>query len=135
MLLNLLGLSTAVAAFLGIWLGHVSVRKVEAATPDLRLPVILASGLGLGLCAASLVVAGRAPSAVLGVLGITVLWDAYELVRQEKRVRRGHAPANPLNPRHAAFLAAGEATTVDLLKREPALAHSANSGMMEDDKP
>jgi hypothetical protein len=34
-------------------------------------------------------------------------------------VAKGHAPANPANPRHARLLAAGGATTVDWLARHP----------------
>jgi hypothetical protein len=41
------------------------------------------------------------------------------MYRQQKRVLKGHAPANPENPRHAAFLAQGKGTTEDLLEREP----------------
>ncbi len=59
-------------------------------------------------------------SAALGILGITCLWDALEFVRQQKRVRKGHAPANPANLRHARFLSENpSATREDLLKREP----------------
>ncbi len=53
-------------------------------------------------------------------LGITALFDALEFRRQFRRVKQGHAPANPNNPRHAPWLAEGKATTADLLKREPA---------------
>jgi hypothetical protein len=59
-------------------------------------------------------------SAACGILGTTLLWDALELRRQERRVRKGHAPANPRNPRHARILAESPAaTTLNLLKREP----------------
>ncbi len=57
---------------------------------------------------------------ILGILGVTVLWDAVELFRQQNRVRRGHAPANPHNPRHRRFLEEPNsfATTIDVLKDE-----------------
>jgi hypothetical protein len=58
-------------------------------------------------------------SGACGILGMTALFDALEFRRQFKRVKKGHAPANPNNPRHAPLLAEGQATTVDLLKREP----------------
>jgi hypothetical protein len=29
---------------------------------------------------------------------MTTLWDSFELMRQEERIRRGHAPANPNRP-------------------------------------
>ncbi len=68
----------------------------------------------------SLSIANRPLSVVFGILGITLLFDALELTRQQKRIKKGHAPANPNNPRHARILAAhSSATTLDLLKREP----------------
>jgi hypothetical protein len=48
-----------------------------------------------------------------------VFWDAIEVYRQQWRVIHGHAPANPANPRHAAYLAAGMGRRDDPLKREP----------------
>jgi hypothetical protein len=56
----------------------------------------------------------------LGIVGITVLFDALEFRRQFKRVKKGHAPANPHNPRHAPLLASGQATAIEWLDREPA---------------
>jgi hypothetical protein len=52
---------------------------------------------------------------------VTLLWDALEIaVRQPKRIKHGHAPANPNNPRHAKILADyPEATTIDFLDRDP----------------
>jgi len=52
---------------------------------------------------------------------VTLLWDALELrVRQPSRIKHGHAPANPNNPRHAKMLATHPtATTVDWLDRDP----------------
>jgi len=123
MTLNPLGLASALAAFLGIWLGHVTVRKVEAAAPILWPPILIALALGLGLETWSLVTDSRIISAFTGILGITVLWDALEFVRQEKRIKKGHAPANPTNPRHARILTVyPAATTINLLKREPGIA-------------
>jgi hypothetical protein len=59
-------------------------------------------------------------SATTGILGFTFLWDALELTRQQNRIKKGHAPANPDNPRHARILQEhASATTVDLLKRDP----------------
>jgi hypothetical protein len=43
----------------------------------------------------SLFISGFVPSAILGVLGGTVIWGATELPEQEKRVARGLFPANP----------------------------------------
>jgi hypothetical protein len=119
-MLQLAGFWMALATFLGIWWGHVGVRWLEARSVRVGPPaaLLIVAGLGLNLFAllsASLTVAG-----VCSIIGITLLWDAFELHRQQKRVQKGHAPANPANPRHAAYLAAGgPVTTVDLLDREP----------------
>lgn len=119
-MLQLAGLWMALATFLGIWWGHVGVRWLEAHSPRIGPPaaVLIAAGLGLNLYslfAPSLTVAG-----VASIAGITLLWDAFELFRQQQRVKKGHAPANPANPRHAAYLAGGPpVTTEDALDREP----------------
>ncbi len=119
--MNTLGLTAAIAAFLAIWLGHVAVRKIEAQARDIRPPIIITIALGLVTEYGSLLPVNRSLSTVLGILGITLLWDAFELHRQQNRIKHGHAPANPNNPRHARFLAdpSLHATTQDLLKREP----------------
>ena len=118
--LNLTGLIAATSAFLGIWLGHVSVRVIERNTKKLWPPIVIAIAVGLALEIWSLITDYRLLSTATGILGITVLWDALEFVRQEKRVKKGHAPANPFNPRHAQILAEyPSATTLNLLKRDP----------------
>ncbi|MEW5873208.1 MAG: DUF4491 family protein [Chloroflexota bacterium] len=119
--LNFLGLIAAVTAFFSIWIGHVSVRKIEAVTVKLWKPIITAIALGVTLGYAALAVSNRPLSTVCGILGITLLWDAFEIKRQAQRIRKGHAPANPNNPRHAAMLATAgsQATTLDVLKRDP----------------
>jgi len=117
MTMKTLGVIAALSAFLGIWLGHVAVRKIEFLSPTLWLPIMGAAVLGLGLLACSLFTSHSSLSTALGILGITFLWDAFEFTRQQRRVRKGHAPANPRNPRHANILAQHPAaTTVDLLK-------------------
>ena len=118
--INLTGLAAALATFLGVWLGHVAVRKIEARAADLRLPIGLCLCLGLGLELGGLLASAAPVSAALGILGVTLLWDALEFVRQQKRVKIGHAPANPANPRHARWLAQfPAATTVNWLDRQP----------------
>lgn len=121
MTLNYLGLIAAITAFLSIWGGHVAVRKIEFASPTIWLPTIICITLGIVLEYFSLITVNRPLSTVFGIVGITVLFDAFELTRQQKRIRKGHAPANPNNPRHAAILAEpnSHATTLDLLKHEP----------------
>ncbi len=120
MTLNGIGVVAALATFLGVWMGHVTVRKVEFRASDLRVPVLLAVLIGVGLEVAALSSSSLAVSVACGILGMTALFDALEFRRQFKRVKKGHAPANPRNPRHAPLLAEGKATPVDLLKREPA---------------
>jgi hypothetical protein len=118
--INPLGLAAGLAAFLSIWLGHVSVRKIEAAAPVLWLPMVLFASGGIALEIWSLFAPARLLASVLGIIGMTLLFDSFELFRQQRRVRRGHAPANPQNPRHAQILARYPAATrLDLLKREP----------------
>lgn len=119
MFLNFLGIVAALATFIGVWLGHVSVRKIEASSPTIWLPAVIALMLGLGLASWSLVTGNLHASAALGIFGLTILWDALEFTRQSQRIARGHAPANPSNPRHVPLLAEGKATTLDLLKRDP----------------
>ena len=119
--INFVGLAAALATFVGVWLGHVSVRKIERETIDLWKPAVIALALGVGFEAASFLTSSLPLSAICGIFGVTLLWDAFELwVRQPRRIRHGHAPANPNNPRHAKILAEfPEATTVDLLNRDP----------------
>jgi hypothetical protein len=118
--LNTTGLIAALAAFLGIWLGHVAVRKIEFISPTVWVPSAMALSLGLIFEIGALVSENLNLSAGLGILGFTLLWDALEFWRQKRRVAKGHAPANPYNPRHARMLAKGApATTIDWLKRDP----------------
>jgi Domain of unknown function (DUF4491) len=118
--INLTGLTAVISAFLGIWLGHVSVRAIERNAKKLWPPIFFALALGLAFEALSLSTVNRLLSTTTGILGITILWDALEFIRQEKRIKKGHAPANPSNSRHAQILAKySSATTLDLLKRNP----------------
>lgn len=120
MTLNFLGLAAALATFLGVWFGHVAVRKIESSAADLRLPTLAFLLAGFLLEFASFSATNQTTSAVLGIWGLTTLWDALELHRQQKRIRSGHAPANPNNPRHARILAEyPQATTIDWLDRNP----------------
>lgn len=120
MSLNWIGVIAAVSTFIGVWIGHVSVRKIEYISPNVWLPSGMALFLGLLLELGALVSENLYISAALGIFGITVLWDALEFWRQHQRVRKGHAPANPDNPRHARMLQTSEIpTTIDLLDRNP----------------
>ncbi len=120
MTLNWIGVVAALATFFGVWIGHVTVREVEYRARDLRGPMLIAVIIGLALELAALSSSSLYVSGMSGILGMTALFDALEFRRQFKRVQKGHAPANPNNPRHVPWLAEGKATTSDRLKREPA---------------
>ena len=102
--LNTIGLVSAIAAFLSIWWGHVAVREIEAVSLNLWLPMLTAFSLGV----TAEIIATRTEnmhlSAIFGIMGVVFLWDAFEFYRQQKRVIKGHAPANPNNPRHVRVL-------------------------------
>ncbi len=118
--INTLGLVAAITAFLSIWFGHVAVRKIEFISPTIWIPTIVFIALGLLAEYCSLITDNWSLKTALGILGITLLFDAFELTRQQKRIIKGHAPANPNNPRHAKIFAEHpSATTLDLLKRDP----------------
>ena len=121
MQLNWIGPAAAAATFFGVWLGHVSVRKIEREVERIWIPSTLALLSGVGLEIASFLSPSLILSTICGILGVTLLWDALELaVRQPRRVREGFAPANPHNPRHAKILATHpQATTFDWLARDP----------------
>lgn len=118
--MNWIGPLAALSAFLSIWFGHVAVRKVEAGSARLWVPTALFALLGLSAEAIALTVSSRPLSTVFGIVGVTLLFDALEFRRQENRVRKGHAPANPANPRHARILADWPTATTDHpLEHEP----------------
>jgi hypothetical protein len=117
--MNTMGVIAAFAAFMSVWFGHVAVRKIEFVSPTIWIPTIIFAALGILVEFLSLSMVNRQLSVMFGILGITLLFDALEFTRQQKRVKKGHAPANPNNPRHARILAEHPtATTQDLLKRE-----------------
>jgi len=120
MSLQWIGLVAAASTFLGVWIGHVSVRKIEYVSPSVWAPSLAALCLGSLLGIGALFSENDRISAALGIFGITVLWDALEFWRQHRRVEEGHAPANPNNPRHRRLLAeSSAATTIDWLARSP----------------
>lgn len=90
------GLVLAVLTFGTIGLGHVAVRKLNYRFGTKPAPFFLV--LGLAFLGLSLLVASNLASAALGIVGMTTLWDAVEFLRQEARIRRGHAPMNPDRP-------------------------------------
>jgi hypothetical protein len=117
---NPIGIITGITTFLTIWFGHVMVRKLESRLERIAPAVIICILLGLLFEICAFMMESNTVSAIFGIVGFTFLWDALEFFRQEKRIKVGHAPANPNNSRHASILAQySTSTTVDLLKREP----------------
>ena len=118
--MNWIGLVAALATFFGIWCGHVAVRKIEFVSPTIWLPTTVFAIAGIALEWFSLSTSNVLLSTASGILGFTLLWDALEFTRQQNRIKKGHAPANPDNPRHARLLREhASATTLELLKRDP----------------
>ena len=119
--INWLGPASAFATFFGVWIGHVSVRKIEREVERIWIPATLALLFGIGLMTASFLNSNLILSTICGILAVTLFWDTLELaVRQPNRIKHGHAPANPNNPRHAKILATHpNATTLDWLDRDP----------------
>jgi len=125
--MNFIGVVAALTAFFSIWLGHVAVRKIEFISPTIWFSSIIFAASGIALEILSLFSIDHHLATVFGIVGITLLWDAFELTRQQKRIIKGHAPANPNNPRHKKILAEhSSATTIDMLKREP-IGHSIHT--------
>jgi hypothetical protein len=96
MTLQWAGLVLAALTFGTIGLGHVAVRKLNYRHGTKPAPFFLV--LGLAFLVVSLLLTSNLASAALGILGMTTLWDAVEFIRQEERIQRGHAPANPDRP-------------------------------------
>ena len=118
--INFSGLVAAASTFFGVWFGHVAVRKIEAISSTIWLPTLLFAMAGIALEWLALSTSDRLLAAASGILGFTFLWDALEFTRQQNRIKKGHAPANPNNPRHARLMREyPSATTLDLLKRDP----------------
>ena len=117
--LQFAGFWMAVATFVGIWSGHVGVRWLEAHSPHVVPPALILFAIGLALNIYSLFAPTFVLAGVTSIYGITVIWDGVEMFRQQRRVQHGHSPANPNNPRHAAYLKAGIATTAEFLDRDP----------------
>ena len=69
------------------------VIKCEYYFSERIWPLFLAGGLAF--CAASLFAEHLLLSAVLGVVGFTLLWSIHKLKQQAKRVEKGWFPKNP----------------------------------------
>jgi hypothetical protein len=118
--LNPIGFVAAASTFLGVWFGHVAVRKIESISPTIWLPSTIFVLIGIGFEWFSLFTSNPLLSTASGILGFTFLWDSLEFTRQQNRIKKGHARANPNNPRHARLMREHlSATPFDLLKRDP----------------
>ncbi|MGP1424390.1 MAG: DUF4491 family protein [Prevotella fusca] len=91
--LNFEGILLAVGTFLIIGLCHPLVIKTEYYFGTRPWWVWLVSGIVC--CVAALFVQSIFWSALLGVLGASLLWGIGELFSQEKRVLKGWFPMNP----------------------------------------
>ena len=105
--LNYVGLVAAMSTFLGVWFGHVAVRKIESISPTIWLPTAAFAITGIVSEWLALLSSNILLSTAFGILGFTFLWDALEFTRQQNRIKKGHAPANPNNPRHARLVREG----------------------------
>ncbi len=103
-MINWVGPLLGVICLLGVWSGHILVRKLDFHLAKVR-PVAVFMGL-LGCCTilSTLWISNTILAGILGVAGMILFFDAIELFLQEKRVRIGHAAANPANPRHQKIL-------------------------------
>lgn len=87
------GLLVGVCTFLIIGVFHPIVIKAEYYFGKECWPVFLATGL---ICAVGAVFIKELwISALVAVLGFTLLWSIRELFEQEERVQKGWFPANP----------------------------------------
>jgi hypothetical protein len=102
--MNTIGITMAFITFFGIWSGHVAVRRLEYRLRNLWPTSILLALIGLALLFVSTRINLPMLSGSLGLAGLMLVIDAIELIHQEVRVKKGRAPANPTNPRHARIL-------------------------------
>jgi hypothetical protein len=107
--MNLTGILFGLFTFLSIGLGFLWVIKLEYYVGAREAWAVAA--LGAALVLASLFLHNFVPSAILGVLGGTLIWGATELPAQEERVAKGLFPANPRRQTGAAAERTGAGET------------------------
>jgi hypothetical protein len=91
--MNFTGFMYAFITLAAVGLGFLWVIKLEYHVgAHLAWPVGILGGI---VVIVSMVVPGFTASAVIGILGGTIIWGATELPDQEKRVKNGIFPANP----------------------------------------
>ena len=76
----------AMTTFATIGIGHVLVRRLHARYGTRpAIPFFVLGGLVL---LSSIFILTNLISAILGITGITLVWDGIEIFRQEKRMQR-----------------------------------------------
>ncbi len=123
--LQIAGPILAGVTFLTIWWGHVLVRIVHYYFGTRPAPILFVVGLLLLFTSTQL--GSDLLSAGLGIVGLTLLWDAFELHRQEARVRQGHAPLNPRVHHEAAGMLASSLATEHVGESEEGVCLSCGS--------
>ena len=91
--MNINGILFGVLALVAIGLGIVWVIKLEYYVGASAARAVAA--LGITITLASLFVPDFKLSAMMGILGSTIIWGATELPTQARRVAKGMFPANP----------------------------------------
>lgn len=91
--MNWTGVYLSIFMLAAIGFGFFWVIKLEYHLGAEIWPAVL--GIGLALCVGSLFMPSFLTSALMGILGGTVVWGATELPDQAERVKKGHFPANP----------------------------------------
>lgn len=91
------GFLIGIGTFLIIGILHPVVIKTEYYFGKNIWPVFLV--LGLGCIYVSFFAGSVLLSALLAVLGFSLLWSIRELFEQEERVKKGWYPANPRRSR------------------------------------
>ena len=114
----------ALVTFLTIWWGHIMVRITHYHFGTKPAPAVFLAGLLLLL--GSTRTDSDLLSAALGIVGLTLVWDAFELHRQELRVRLGHAPLNPRVHKVAAGMAAARLAEEETGGDSPCLSCGSN---------
>lgn len=87
------GIIIGLSAFIIIGIFHPIVIKGEYHIGKKIWPIFLIGGI-LSIII-SLFVNNLILSALIGVLGFTLLWSIHEIIEQEKRVEKGWFPKNP----------------------------------------
>ena len=91
--MNIEGIIIGLVGFLIIGLLHPIVIKGEYHFGKKIWPIFLVGGIIsiiLSLFSGNLIL-----SALLGILGFSLLWSIHEIIEQEKRVERGWFPKKP----------------------------------------